>query len=179
MPRELSSAAFACVAAFAHIRRFMAGAIVYLFQRTIAQAVALAVWMPIVAGMGGNAGTQALAVTVRRIALGMIPGGRRLSVVGKEVAVGMVNGIAVGVVVGIVGTLIGGAHGWRLGAVVLLAMWGNLIVAAAAGSLVPLLLERLGIDPAVASSIFVTAFTDMVGFLLLLGLGTSLLLSGG
>jgi magnesium transporter len=161
------------------VTAFMAGAIVYLFQRTIAQAVALAVWMPIVAGMGGNAGTQALAVTVRRIALGMIPGGKRLSIVGKEVAVGMVNGIAVGVVVGIVGMLIGGSHGWRLGAVVLLAMWGNLIVAAAAGSLVPLLLERLGIDPAVASSIFVTAFTDMVGFLLLLGLGTSLLLSAG
>jgi magnesium transporter len=161
------------------VTAFMAGSIVYLFQRTIARAVALAVWMPIVAGMGGNAGTQALAVTVRRIALGLIPTGRRLSIVRKEVAVGMVNGMAVGVAVGIVGTLVGGPHGWRLGAVVLMAMWANLIVAAVAGSLVPLLLDRFGIDPAVASSIFVTTFTDMIGFLLLLGLGTSLLLGGG
>jgi magnesium transporter len=161
------------------VTAFMAGAIVYLFQRTIAQAVALAVWMPIVAGMGGNAGTQALAVTVRRIALGLIPAGRRLSIVAKEVAVGMVNGMAVGIAVGIVGTLVGGAHGWRLGAVVLMAMWANLIVAALAGSVVPLVLDRFGIDPAVASSIFVTTFTDMIGFLLLLGLGTSMLLGGG
>jgi len=152
--------------------------VVYVFQRTIADAVALAVWMPVVAGMGGNAGTQALAVTVRRIALGLVPVGRRFSVVTKEVAVGVVNGLAVGVIVGLVAWLLGG-HGWVLGAVVLFAMWGNLIVAAVAGSFVPLLLEKVGVDPAIASSMFVTAFTDTIGFLLLLGLGSRALAPGG
>jgi magnesium transporter len=151
--------------------------VVYIFQRTIVDAVALAVWMPVVAGMGGNAGTQALAVTVRRIALGLVPADRGFSVVAKEMAVGAVNGIAVGVLVGGMAWLLGG-HGWQLGAVVWLALWGNLVVAAVAGSFVPLFLERLGIDPAVASSMFVTAFTDTVGFLLLLGLGSSVLAGG-
>jgi magnesium transporter len=128
--------------------------------------------------MGGNAGTQALAVTVRRIALGLVPVGRRFSVVTKEVAVGVVNGLAVGVIVGLVAWLLGG-HGWVLGAVVLFAMWGNLIVAAVAGSFVPLLLEKVGVDPAIASSMFVTAFTDTIGFLLLLGLGSRALAPGG
>jgi magnesium transporter len=151
--------------------------VVYLFQQTIADAVALAVWMPVVAGMGGNAGTQALAVTVRRIALGLVPAGRRFSVVGKELAVGAVNGLAVGALVGVLAGLLGG-HGWTLGAVVWFAMWGNLVVAAVAGSFVPLLLEKLGVDPAIASSMFVTAFTDTVGFLLLLGLGSRVLGAG-
>jgi magnesium transporter len=151
--------------------------VVYVFQRTIADAVALAVWMPVVAGMGGNAGTQALAVTVRRIALGLVPAGRRFSVVAKEVAVGTVNGLAVGVLVGLLAWLLGG-HGWSLGAVVWFAMWGNLIVAAIAGSFVPLLLEKVGVDPAIASSMFVTAFTDTVGFLLLLGVGSRVLAPG-
>jgi len=151
--------------------------VVYLFQRTIADAVALAVWMPVVAGMGGNAGTQALAVTVRRIALGLVPPGQRFSIVAKEVAVGAVSGVAVGVLVGALAWILGG-HGWILGAVVLFAMWGNLVVAAMAGSFVPLLLEKLGVDPAIASSMFVTAFTDTVGFLLLLGLGSQVLGAG-
>lgn len=148
--------------------------VVYLFQDTIADAVALAVWMPVVAGMGGNAGTQALAVTVRRIALGLVPPGRSLSIVAKEVAIGAVNGVAVGVLVGTMAWLLGG-HGWRLGAVVWFALWANLLVAAVAGSFVPLLLEKVGVDPAVASSMFVTAFTDTVGFLLLLGVGSAVL----
>jgi magnesium transporter len=148
--------------------------VVYFFQQTIADAVALAVWMPVVAGMGGNAGTQALAVTVRRIALGLVPAGRRAGIVAKEVAIGAVNGVAVGVLVGGLAWLLGG-HGWQLGMVVWLALWGNLLVAAVAGSFVPLLLEKLGVDPAVASSMFVTAFTDTIGFLLLLGLGSGVL----
>ena len=151
--------------------------VVFLFQRTIADAVALAVWMPVVAGMGGNAGTQALAVTVRRIALGLVPPGQRFSIVAKEVAVGAVNGVAVGLLVGAVAWALGG-HGWILGAVVWFAMWGNLVVAAVAGSFVPLLLEKLGVDPAIASSMFVTAFTDTVGFLLLLGVGSRALGAG-
>ena len=153
---------------------FLAGGVVYFFQTTIQHTLALAVWMPIIAGMGGNAGTQALAVTVRRLALGLIPVNLFARVVGKEVLVGIINGVVMGLAVGTVATLIG--QNPRLGAVVFLAMSGNLMVAGFAGAFIPLLLERVGIDPAVASSIFVTTFTDVCGFLLLLGLAGWLLL---
>ena len=153
---------------------FLAGGVVYLFQETVQRTVALAVWMPVIAGMGGNAGTQALAVTVRRLALGLIPSDRLVRVVGKEVLVGITNGLAIGVLVGIVASLLG--EGPRLGLVVFLAMSGNLLVAGFAGAFIPVLLERFGVDPAIASSIFVTTFTDVCGFLLLLGLAGWLLL---
>jgi magnesium transporter len=147
---------------------FMAGGVVYFFQGTVQRAVALAVWMPIIAGMGGNAGTQALAVTVRRLALGLIQPALFARVVGKEILVGLINGLANGIVVGVIAVLLG--EGARLGLVVFLAMTGNLLVAGFAGAFIPVLLERRGVDPAVASSIFVTTFTDVCGFLLLLGL---------
>ena len=153
---------------------FLAGGVVYFFQDTIQRTVALAVWMPIIAGMGGNAGTQALAVTVRRLALGLIPPRLAFRVVGKEVLVGMTNGIAIGLVVAAIAALAGGEH--MLGLVVFLAMTGNLLVAGIAGAFIPILLESAGIDPAIASSIFVTTFTDVCGFLLLLGLAGWLLL---
>ncbi|MEO8030250.1 MAG: magnesium transporter [Gemmatimonadota bacterium] len=153
---------------------FLAGAVVYVYQATIARNVALAVWMPIIAGMGGNAGTQALAVTVRRLAIGNIPAGRSAEVVGKEMLVGLINGLANGLAVAIVAVLLG--EGAILGLVVFLAMVGNLFVAGFAGALIPIVLERLDIDPAVASSIFVTTFTDVCGFLLLLGLAGRLLI---
>jgi magnesium transporter len=153
---------------------FLAGGVVYSFQHTIQRTLALAVWMPIIAGMGGNAGTQALAVTVRRLALGLLPVKVFTRVVGKEILVGIINGLAIGVVVGIVAAWMG--EGPRLGLVVFLAMVGNLMVAGFAGAFIPILLERSGIDPAVASSIFVTTFTDVCGFLLLLGLAGMLLL---
>ncbi|HZI74210.1 MAG TPA: magnesium transporter, partial [Gemmatimonadales bacterium] len=153
---------------------FLAGGVVYSFQNTIQRTLALAVWMPIIAGMGGNAGTQALAVTVRRLALGMLPVRVFTQVVGKEILVGIINGLAMGVVVGIVASLMG--EGPKLGLVVFLAMVGNLMVAGFAGAFIPILLERFGVDPAVASSIFVTTFTDVCGFLLLLGLAGLLLL---
>jgi magnesium transporter len=153
---------------------FLAGGVVYMFQHTIQHTLALAVWMPVIAGMGGNAGTQALAVTVRRLALGLIPADIFTRVVGKEILVGVINGLVMGVAVGTVATLIG--QGARLGVVVFLAMTGNLMVAGFAGAFIPILLERFGIDPAVASSIFVTTFTDVCGFLLLLGLAGMLLL---
>jgi magnesium transporter len=156
------------------ITAFLAGGVVYFFQDTIRRAVMLAVWMPVIAGMGGNAGTQALAVTVRRLALGLIPRHLFVRVVGKEVLVGVANGLVIGVVVGIVAGLLG--EGIRLGLVVFLAMAGNLLVAGFAGAFIPVVLERLGIDPAIASSIFVTTFTDVCGFLLLLGLAGWLLL---
>jgi len=147
---------------------FMAGGVVYVFQGTVQRAVALAVWMPIIAGMGGNAGTQALAVTVRRLALGLIQPTLFTKVLGKEVLVGLINGLANGLVVAVVAVLLG--EGPKLGVVVFLAMTGNLLVAGFAGAFIPILLERKGVDPAVASSIFVTTFTDVCGFLLLLGL---------
>jgi Mg2+ transporter (mgtE) len=147
---------------------FLAGGVVYLFQSTVQRTVALAIWMPIIAGMGGNAGTQALAVTVRRLALGLIPSHLFVRVVGKEVLVGIVNGLAIGCVVGVIAALVGDQP--RLGAVVFLAMTGNLLVAGFAGGFIPVVLERFRVDPAIASSIFVTTFTDVCGFLLLLGL---------
>lgn len=156
------------------ITAVLAGAVVYVFQATIAQFVALAALMPIVAGLGGNAGTQSLAVTVRRIALGLNPPGTALAQVGKEMLIGLVNGLAVGLVVGVAAATLG--HGWALGVVVFLAMWGNQVVAVTLGAAVPLTLQRFGVDPAIASSVFVTAFTDVVGFFLLLGLAAWVLL---
>ena len=96
--------------------------------------------MPIIAGMGGNAGTQALAVTVRRLALGLLPEKGFTRVVGKEVLVGIINGLAIGTVVGVVAAFMG--EGPRLGLVVFLAMVGNLMVAGFAGAFIPILLER-------------------------------------
>ncbi|MGH7508003.1 MAG: magnesium transporter [Gemmatimonadales bacterium] len=150
------------------ITAFLAGGVVFFYQHTIEQTLALAVWMPVIAGMGGNAGTQALAVTVRRLALGLIPVNVFTRVVGKEILVGITNGVVMGVAVGTVAALLG--QGLRLGVVVFLAMAGNLMVAGFAGAFIPIILEQMGVDPAVASSIFVTAFTDICGFLLLLGL---------
>jgi magnesium transporter len=152
----------------------MAATVVYLFQGTVRELVLLAVAMPIIAGMGGNAGTQALAVTVRRIALSDETTRELWSVVGKELLVGMVNGLVVGLIGAVAGLLL--AHQPLFGLVVLLAMWGNLIVAGFAGAFIPIFLESVGVDPAVASSIFVTTFTDLCGFFLLLGLATIVLL---
>jgi magnesium transporter len=153
---------------------FLAGGVVYLFQDTVQRTVALAVWMPVIAGMGGNAGTQALAVTVRRLALGLIPRQIFVRVVGKEVLVGMTNGLSIGIVVGLIAALLGDQP--TLGLVVFLAMAVNLLVAGFAGAFIPIVLERYGVDPAIASSIFVTTFTDVCGFLLLLGMAGWLLL---
>lgn len=152
----------------------LGASVVLVFHETIDRIWALAVVMPIVAGLGGNAGTQALAVTVRRIAVGMIPAGRAATVVAKEFLVGLVIGFAVGGTVGIVTAVLG--QGWQMGLVVMLAMWGNQIVGTVAGAAIPLALQKLGVDPAVASSMFVTALTDMVGFFLLLGLAAAVLL---
>jgi magnesium transporter len=153
----------------------LSGAVVWLFRDVITSAWVLAALVPVVAGMGGNAGTQALAVTVRRVSLGLIPRDGARSVVAKEFVVGGINGFMVGSVVGAVAWLVGG-H-WTFGMVVILAMWGNLIVAGVAGSSIPLLLEKVGVDPAVASSVFVTAFTDVCGYFLLLSLASALILT--
>ncbi|HEX6937843.1 MAG TPA: magnesium transporter [Longimicrobiales bacterium] len=160
----------------------VAASVVGVFLPTIESYAVLAVVMPVIAGMGGNSGTQTLAVTVRRLALTQESDARRWRVVGKELLVGLVNGAALGGLVAAASYALGllAPDVWpatpMLGVVVLLAMWGNLIVASLAGAFVPILLERLGVDPAIASSIFVTTFTDLAGFFLLLGLASALLL---
>lgn len=153
---------------------FAAASVVLYFEQTIATISIVAVFMPVIAGMGGNAGTQALAVAVRSIAVEG-PSSRAMEVVLREVVVGLVNGAALGATAALVAWMV--PHGNpRLGLVVLAAMWGNLLVAGFAGSFVPAVLDRFGIDPAIASSIFVTTFTDMCGFFLLLGLASAYLL---
>ncbi|MEX2465730.1 MAG: magnesium transporter [Gemmatimonadota bacterium] len=153
-----------------------ASSVVYAFSETIENVVILAAIMPIVAGLGGNAGTQALAVTVRTIALdgGVEPVRELATMVGRELAVGVVNGAIIGGVVALLATFAGGDP--TLGLVVLIAMWGNLVVAGFLGSFVPSVMNRLGVDPAVGSSMFVTPFTDLFGFLFLLSLASGLLL---
>ncbi len=148
--------------------------VVWRFRETIETLVLLAVVMPIVAGLGGNAGTQALAVTIRRIALADESLPERWQVLRKEAMVGLLNGLAVGALAFALGYVLLG-QGPLFGLVVLLAMWGNLVVASFAGAFIPIVLESAGIDPAVASSVFVTALTDLTGFLLLLGLATAVL----
>jgi len=152
----------------------LGASVVYLFSETLENVIILAAIMPVVAGLGGNAGTQALAVTVRRLALESSLGSRPFSPVAKELAVGVVNGAVLGSVVALAAVAIGGDP--RLGLVVFLAMCANQAAAGFAGSLFPTLLDHVGIDPAVASSVFVTALTDLLGFLFLLGLATALLL---
>jgi magnesium transporter len=153
----------------------LGASVVFHFQDTIEALVLLAVVMPIVAGLGGNAGTQALAVTIRRIALSDESLSDRWRVVGKEALVGLFNGLVVGGVAALVGHFLLGS-GATFGLVVLLAMWGNQIIATFAGSFIPIFLESVGVDPAVASSVFVTALTDISGFFLLLWLASTVLL---
>lgn len=152
----------------------VAASVVYIFQEVLVESILLAVMMPIIAGMGGNAGTQALAVTVRRLALSDGARDEYRGGVAKELTVGLVNGAVLAGIAAVLAWILPGADP-RLGLVVLLAMWGNIVVAGFAGSFVPTLLDRIGVDPAVASSVFVTTFTDLVGFFLLLGLASALL----
>jgi magnesium transporter len=153
-------------------------AVVFYYVDTIGRLTMLAALMPVIAGMGGNTGTQALAVTVRRLALSRESTRRRWRVVGKELLVGLSNGLVIGLLAAAAAAGIAFAAGETLvvGLVVLFAMWLNLMVAGFAGAFVPIMLERVGADPAVASSVFVTALTDVVGFFLLLGLASQLLL---
>jgi magnesium transporter len=147
---------------------FLASAVVSQFENVIAQAAVLAAFMPIVAGQGGNAGTQTMTIAVRSLALGEIELGDTLRALWHEFRVGIVNGLVIGTLVSLVTLL------WKgnpaLGLVIGLAMFGNMIVAATFGLLTPMTLKALRVDPALASSIFVTTATDCFGFLLFLGL---------
>ena len=152
----------------------LASAVISLFDATIEQMVALAILMPIVASMGGNAGTQTLTVTVRALAMKELTPTNALRVIGKELMVGGMNGLLFAVIIGGVTWLWFGSA--TLGAVIGMAMIANLIVAGLAGTTIPLLLDRVGVDPAVASGVFLTTVTDVVGFFVFLGLAALVLL---
>ena len=149
----------------------VAATIITLFSGTISRFVALAALMPIVAGVGGNAGTQTMAVTVRALATNQLTQSNTWRTIRREIAVALLNGLTVAVIIGIAVTLF--YHNRMLGGVIATAMMANILLAGLAGVVVPLTLERLRADPAVASSIFVTMITDSMGFLVFLGLATA------
>ena len=144
--------------------------VIHQFEDTIERLAILAALMPIVAAVGGNAGTQTLAVTVRALATNQLTGSNRWRAVGREIRLALMNGVTIAVLIGVgVAVVLGNT---TLGMVIAAAMLFNIIVAGFAGVLVPLTLERAGADPAVASSVFLTTITDSMGFLLFLGFAT-------
>jgi len=153
---------------------FLASWVIGLFEATLAKVVALAVLMPIVASMGGIAGSQTLTLAIRGLALGQITAANTRWLALKEIGVGLLNGLLWAVVVGAVATMWFGDY--RLGLVIAAAMIANLFVAASSGLAIPLILRRLGIDPALSGAVVLTTVTDVVGFLTFLGLGTLFLL---
>lgn len=142
--------------------------VIGLFGATIDQMVALAVLMPIVASMGGNAGTQTMTVTVRALAMRELDGRRMRRLVGREMVVGVANGAIFAILIGLITWA--RFNDLQLGIVIGLAMIINLIVAGTAGILIPIMLDKLKADPAIASAVFVTTITDMVGFFAFLGI---------
>lgn len=153
----------------------LASAVISIFEATIDQLVALAVLMPIVASMGGNTGTQALTVAVRALATKQISKSNMWRLIWKEGLVGMINGLAFALIMGLIAAL------WfndaTLGFVIGIAMLVNLFIAGLSGAGIPILLNRMGSDPAVSSSIFLTTITDVIGFFAFLGLASLFLTS--
>ena len=156
------------------ITSILASLVIAQFDVAIAQIVALAVLMPIVASMGGNAGTQSLTVAVRALATKDLTGSNVWRVIRREILVGLINGLAFAVIMGIVGVIWFGMP--LLGLVIAAAMVINLVVAGLAGTVIPVILDKLKIDPALASGAFVTTVTDIVGFFAFLGLAVVVLL---
>jgi magnesium transporter len=152
------------------VTAFVAASVVALFEGTISRVTALAVFMPIVAGMGGNAATQTLTVIVRGIALGELSWGNAQKALLKEVVIGLGSGFTLGVIAAGVAWVAKGQP--MIGLLLALAMLCNMLVATIAGTLVPLGLKAMRIDPALASSVFITTFTDVVGFASFLGFAT-------
>ena len=152
----------------------LASLVIAQFEETIAVIVALAVLMPIVASMGGNAGTQSLTVAVRALATRDLTGSNALRVVRREAMAGLLNGLFFGLVMALVTVVWFGLP--MLGFVIAVAMVVNLVVAGLAGIAIPIVLERVGVDPALASGTFVTTVTDVVGFFAFLGLAGAMLL---
>ena len=156
------------------ITSIAASMVIAQFEMVITQIVALAVLMPIVASMGGNAGTQSLTVAVRAIATKDLTSANVWRVLRREVLVGLVNGLIFAIVMAVVGIIWFGSS--MLGAVIAAALIVNMVVAGFAGTVIPVLLERWGVDPALASGAFVTTVTDIVGFFAFLGLAAMILL---
>ena len=153
---------------------FLAASVVGQFEATIDKLVALAVLMPIVAGMGGNAGTQVLALMVRGLALGQVGASNIKPLLWKESRVALLNGLVLGTVLGLI--VLAWFRSIGLSLVIVVALTCNLVFAALAGVMVPVTLKRAGYDPALASSIFLTTVTDVMGFFTFLGLATLVLL---
>jgi magnesium transporter len=155
------------------VLNLMAAAIISTFEDTLASVIALAAFLPIISDMSGCSGNQAVAVSIRELMLGLAKPGDALRVLGKELGVGLINGTAVGLLLGTI------AFVWKgnmvLGMVVGVALMLNTLVAVAIGGVVPLLLRRLGRDPAVASGPLLTTVTDMCGFFLVLSMATALI----
>lgn len=152
---------------------FLAAGVVSLFEKSIAKVVILAVFMPIVAGMGGNMGTQALTVVTRGIALGQLEFRKGLRVIAREIGIGSAIGFVTGVITAIIAYFIGANP--YLGLVLFLAMIINLGIAGFSGAGIPIILRLLNQDPALGSGVIVTTFTDVFGFLSFLGLATLLI----
>lgn len=149
---------------------FIASLTVRSFESTISQVVALSATMTIVTGMGGNSANQVQSILVRQLSQDEISTSRYLNAFRKELLVGFVDGLVTGTVTGVIVSVI--YHNVFLGLIILVAMTGNMIVAGTFGFLVPVILKRLGVDPAVSSSIFVTTATDVLGFFIFLGLAS-------
>jgi magnesium transporter len=158
------------------ITALLAASIIRAFEGTIQQMVALAALMPIVAGVGGNAGTQTMAVAVRALATNQLTQSNTVRTIMREIRVAILNGITVAAIIGVGVALIFANP--ALGGVIACAVMTNIVIAGLAGVLVPVLLDRMDVDPAVASSIFVTMITDSMGFLAFLGLATMAGLAG-
>jgi magnesium transporter len=152
------------------VTAFIASRVIGVFEHSIAQLVALAALMPIVAGIGGNSGNQTITMIVRALALGQITRDNARKLFVKELGVSVLNGVIWGSVVGVFAVLI--YHNWALGAVMTAAMLLNLLLAALMGVSIPLLMDKLGRDPALGSSVLITAITDSGGFFIFLGLAT-------
>jgi magnesium transporter len=151
-----------------------ASLVIGLFQDTIQSMVALAVLMPIVASMGGNAGTQSLTVVVRQLALGDISTGDAMRIIKKEVLISLGNGLVFAILIGIIAAIWFGQN--MLGVVIALSMVINLLMAGFFGAIIPLFLKRMDVDPAIGSTVILTTVTDVVGFFSFLGLASYILL---
>lgn len=152
---------------------FLAASVVGMFEDTISKLTLLAVYMPIVAGMGGNAATQTLAVAVRGLVMKEIDLGHSIHFILREFGAGVINGAINGVIVALVATFVNKSP--MLGLVLALSMIGNLIIATVAGATIPLIMKRLGKDPATSATIFITTCTDVGGFFIFLGLAQIML----
>ena len=153
---------------------FLAAWVIGLFEATLDKVVALAVLMPIVASMGGIGGSQTLTLTIRGLALGQIGTANSRWLILKELAIGFLNGLLWAVVVAVVAVL--WFSDYRIGAIIAAALILNMLIAALSGLLIPLILNRFGIDPALSGAVVLTTVTDVVGFMTFLGLGTLFLL---